>query len=365
MGASMGGSMDWMDRDSIINLLSLQESEDIEELRSRACKVMEKYVGNSVYYRGIIEFSNICSRDCLYCGIRKSSTGVHQRYMLSEEEIADYARWCAQAGYGSIILQSGERRDREFIQFTENVVKRIKKETRSDLLPDGLGITLGIGEQTEDDYQRLYDAGAHRYLLRIETTHEKLFAAIHPEDQKLSERMLALDKLKKIGFQTGTGVMIGLPGQTIEMLADDIRFFKSFDIDMVGMGPYIVHPHAPMAHLGMLEKKPLMQLALKMIAVTRLVLKDVNIAATTALQALYPDGREQGLSFGANVTMPNATPNAVRKYYQLYADKPCINENSNDCRSCLLRRVEATGRSVKFNCWGDAPHALGKTESIV
>ncbi len=348
-----------MTRNEIIEILSIPhtDKEALTLLRSRAMEVMTEQVGSDVYYRGIIEFSNICSLDCHYCGIRKSNTHIEGRYTLSREEILEGAAWCAEAGYGSIVLQSGERKGEDFISFLEGVIREIRKVSVSKSLPEGLGITLSVGEQSEETYRRLFAAGAHRYLLRIETTNEELYRKLHPPHQKLSERIECLKALKRVGFQVGTGVMIGIPGQSIEMLADDILFFRAMDIDMIGMGPYIVHPDSPMAHLGMMEKKELMQLSLNMIAAVRLALKDVNIASTTALQALYPDGREQGLTYGANVTMPNLTPKEVRKGYQLYQGKPCVDETKSECRGCLLKRVQSTGREVGFNQWGDSPHA--------
>ncbi len=347
----------------IITLLSLSKKEDIDKLRNRAFDLTTELLDGKVYYRGIIEFSNICVLDCHYCGIRKSNQSV-ERYALSQEEVVDGALWCAQNGYGSVVLQSGERRDEGFISFVENTLLEIKEKSRSEKLPEGLGITLSVGEQTFKTYQRFFAAGAHRYLLRIETTNPELYAKIHPESQKLEKRIECLKDLKRAGFQVGTGVMIGIPEQTVAMLADDILFFKENDIDMIGMGPYIVHKHSPMKERGMMDVEPLLQLAFNMIAVTRLVLKDVNIAATTALQALLHNGREVGISYGANVTMPNLTPRDVRKNYQLYEGKPCIDEGRSDCRGCLQRRVESVGRTVGWDNWGDSLHFQHKKKLL-
>lgn len=344
-------------KEEITYLLSLTNENECEKLRQRAFSLCTEITGNEVYYRGIVEFSNICALDCNYCGIRKSNKNV-ERYFLSKSEIVDAAVWCGEVGYGSVVLQSGERQDEHFISFVEETLHEIKHKSISNKLPKGLGITLSVGEQTEDTYKRFFNAGAHRYLLRIETTNNDLFKQLHPENQKLSERKECLSRLKRAGFQVGTGVMIGIPGQTIEMLAEDILFFKEQDIDMIGMGPYIVHEESPMKKLGMMEEKNLLQLSYNMIAVTRLVLKDVNIAATTALQALVPNGREMGISYGANVTMPNLTPREVRKNYQLYEGKPCIEEGRSDCRSCLQRRVESVGRVVGWDKWGDSHHFI-------
>ena len=342
-------------KEDIVKLLSLTDKDDIEKLREAAFNLTTELVGNNVYYRGIVEFSNICALDCNYCGIRKSNSDV-ERYFLSEEQVVDGVAWCGEVGYGSAVLQSGERRDCVFVDYVESTLSKIKDRTKSEKLPNGVGITLSVGEQSYDTYKRFFDAGAHRYLLRIESTNEELFNSLHPENQTLASRKECLGFLKDIGYQVGTGVMIGVPGQTLEMLADDILFFKEFDIDMIGMGPYIVHEKAAMVERGMMEKEPLLQLAYNMIAVTRLVLRDVNIASTTALQALVPNGREVGISYGANVTMPNLTPQEVRKNYQLYEGKPCVEEGRVDCRGCLQRRVESVGRVVGWDQWGDSKH---------
>jgi biotin synthase len=339
----------------ILRLLSLSEPAEIERLRRAAYDLTTAEIGDTVHYRGLIELSNVCTLDCRYCGIRKGNHAV-ERYSLSRDEVLAAALWSARAGYGSCVLQSGERRDPAFVEFIETCVREIKAQSVSATLPQGLGITLSLGEQTPETYRRWKAAGAHRYLLRIETTNPGLFARIHPERQLFATRAQALDDLRDAGFQIGTGVMIGLPGQTLADLAADIRFFADREIDMIGMGPYITAPGNAMPEGGMLETAPLLQLALKMIAVTRLVLRDVNIAATTALQALVPDGRERGIAFGANITMPNLTPRDVRKNYQLYDGKPCIDETSDACRGCLERRVVVSGRRVGWDSWGDSRH---------
>jgi biotin synthase len=339
----------------LVELLGLIHPEDVEQLRARAEAVTLERLGHQVYYRGLVEFSNRCALDCYYCGIRRSNTNV-QRFQLTGDEIVEAALWCAREGYGSVVLQSGERRDREFVDFVTDVVRTIKTESVSADLPRGLGITLSTGEQERAVYERWRAAGAHRYLLRIETTNPALFASIHPPSQTLERRLTALRHLQETGYQVGTGVMIGLPGQSLAMLAADVLFFRDFSIDMIGMGPYINHKDTPMTGQAPPEMRPVFQMALKMIAVTRLVCPDVNIAATTALQALEPDGREQGMTYGANVTMPNLTPTEVRGNYRLYEGKPCINEGRGECRNCLLNRVRSVGREVGFNQWGDSKH---------
>jgi biotin synthase len=346
--------------EDIATLLSLTEKDDVKMLQNRANEVLNQYIGDSVYYRGIIEFSNVCSLDCYYCGIRKSNKNV-ERYTLSREDIISSALWCAEQGYGSVVLQSGERHNSAFIDFVEDIIREIKKVTVSEKLPDGIGITLGVGEHDRETYDRFFKAGAHRYLLRIETTNDRLYKELHPEVQKLEERKECLDFLRDSGYQVGTGVMIGIPGQTLKMLAEDILFFKEKDVDMIGMGPYLVHKQTPMASKSQMDKDKLLQLSLNMIALCRIVLKDVNIAATTALQAVVPDGRERGLSYGANVTMPNVTPTGVRSSYKLYEGKPCMDEGRQECMSCLLGRVRSIGRDVVFDQWGDSVHFSART----
>ncbi len=344
------------DKTDIVALLSAKAPEDGNKIKRRAHDILIDQCGPAVHCRGLVEFSNHCVNDCRYCGIRKSNPAVH-RYFLSKDELLSAALFCAEAGYGSIVLQSGERRDEPFIAFVEDAVAAIKRETVSARLPRGLGVTLCVGEQTEETYKRFFAAGAHRYLLRIETTSPALFAAIHPASQTITTRMECLGSLKRAGFQVGTGVMIGLPGQTVEDLADDILFFRSGDIDMIGMGPYIPHNQTPMASIEpAFVKNKAFELALRMISVCRIVCRDVNIASTTALQALEPDGRELGLEAGANIIMPQATPAGVRRHYLLYEGKPCLDESAGQCRSCIEQRIKSIGREIAADGWGDSRH---------
>ena len=342
----------------IAAMLSVETDEEIEVLRTHAYNIMRQYVGEKVFLRGLVEFSNICALDCYYCGIRKSNKSF-ERYNLTKDEIITAAKWCASRGYGSMVLQGGERRDEKVIDFLVDVISTIKQVTVSDHLPYALGVTLSVGEQSLETYRRLFDAGAHRYLLRIETSNSDLFGKIHPTKQSFESRIESMKLLKQAGFQLGTGVMIGLPGQTIEDLAHDIEFFRSVDADMIGMGPYIVHNDTPMkiyseennANITNIYKN-----ALKMIAATRIVLKDVNIASTTALQAIFPFGREAGLRYGANIVMPQITPLRVRKSYLLYEGKPCVEDSAEDCITCLQSRIQSIGRTIGYNEYGDPKH---------
>jgi biotin synthase len=338
-------------------LLDLTAPEEIQALLDKAYEVKKISVGTKVYFRGIVEFSNICEKDCYYCGIRKSNTKMN-RFILSEDDIVESAVWAYNAGYGSIALQSGERSDKLYIDAVERVLQRIQEAC------DGkIGITISLGEQTVETYRRWFEAGAHRYLLRIETTNRELFYKIHPKDKThhFETRIECLRRLKQVGYQVGTGVMIGLPFQSTEDLANDILFFKRMDIDMIGMGPYLFHHDTPLNQYRnnwKISSSDLLQKGLKMIAVTRIHLRDVNIAATTALQALDDTGREAGLKAGANIIMPNATNTEYRESYQLYENKPCMDENARQSRETLERRIEEIGESVGYNEWGDSPHAI-------
>lgn len=350
---------DELTMEEIVELLSITDEDELQALYDAAYFIKEQYVGRVAYFRGLIECSNLCIKDCYYCGIRRSNKNV-ERFQMDEEEIYKEAIWAYEAEYGSCVIQSGERQDDAYITMIERVVKRISEATKGEM-----GITLSLGEQTEAVYKRWKDAGASRYLLRIETTNPELFAKIHPEDHLMDVRKECLASLRRTGYQVGTGVMMGLPGQTMEDLANDILFLKKIDIDMVGMGPYIPHSDTPMGQevpsYTAEQKKEALILGLKMIAVTRLVLRDINIAAATALQALEYTGREQGLMCGANVIMPNLTETEFRPKYQLYDDKPCIDENSSMCRGCLSGRIKGIGEEVGFNAKGDSAHYRKRT----
>lgn len=307
----------------------------------------------------MIEFSNICSKDCFYCGIRKSNKRV-VRYEATDEEILTACRFAWENRFGSVVLQSGERSSPRFVDRVERLVREIKRFSGGEL-----GITLSCGEQSRESYQRWREAGAHRYLLRIETSSPALYARIHPQNSlhTFEKRLEALRLLRETGFQVGTGVMIGLPFQTVEELAADLLFFREIDIDMCGMGPYIEHEHTPLyqyRHL-LLPREERFGLALRMIAVLRLLMPDINIAAATALQAIDPAGREKAVAVGANVIMPNLTPCQYRRDYLLYEDKPCLDEDAELCRNCLEARIELTGSEIGYGEWGDSKHFQHRT----
>ena len=339
-------------------LLELHDPEDLAQLYDAAYAVKLRYVGKTVWLRGLVEIGNICAKNCCYCGIRRDNT-AECRFSLSKEEILEGARKCLAFGYGSMVLQAGERADASWIDFIADAVAAIKT-----LDHGSLGITLSLGEQSEATYRRWFDAGAHRYLLRIEASNPALYARLHPADghHEFAARKAALDALRRVGYQVGTGVMSGLPGQTAADLAGDIEFFRSLDVDMIGMGPYLPHHATPLgrevlARPGWFVPERQLEIGLKMIAVTRLALRNVNIASTTALQALAPDGRERGLLAGANVVMPNVTATAYRPNYQLYDGKPGCDENAETSRAALERAVAAIGETIGYRGWGDSPHA--------
>ena len=335
---------------TLCQILSAQ-AEDAEKNRQAAEQLLLRKRGDTVALRGLIEFSNRCTADCFYCGIRRSNRAL-RRYALNLDEIITSACWCAAQGYGSLVLQSGERHDARFIRFVSDALREIKAATRSERLPQGVGITLSVGEQSPETYAEWFAAGAHRYLLRMESSSPALFAALHPPVQRYEKRVDCLRQLKSIGYIVGTGVMIGLPGQTVQHLADDILFFRDLDADMIGMGPYIPHPQAVLPH-PVPDAATRVALTLRMIAATRLALPTVNIAATTALQTLAADGLVQGLRHGANVVMPQATPLRVRQQYTLYDGKACLDDSA--AQVCI--QIHAAGRRILRDAWGDRAKA--------
>jgi biotin synthase len=337
----------------IVYLLGLQGAEKTR-LFEYASRVKEKEVGNRVYFRGLIEFSNICHKNCFYCGIRHDNHEI-RRYHLTNEEIISAARFAAENNYGSLVLQSGEVDTRNFIKRVEKLLTSIHKVTGGKL-----HITLSCGEQEKDTYKSWFEHGAHRYLLRIESSNPELYRRLHPADglHSFQRRKGCLQALREIGYQVGTGVMIGLPFQTMEDLANDLLFIQESDIDMVGMGPYLEHRNTPLhefRHL-LLSKEKRFQLSLKMIAVLRILMKDINIAATTALQAIDKQGREKAIKIGANVIMPNITPGKYRDDYLLYQNKPCTDENASDCTACLEVRIALADNEIAYGEWGDSGH---------
>lgn len=347
-----------LDRNDIIVLLNSQKG-DMEKLFAKALETKLRYLDNNVHLRGLIEYSNVCTKSCFYCGIRSKNTKF-VRYTSTDKEVLDCAELAYKLGYGSVAIQSGERTDRAFTETITRLVKQIKK------IGDGaLGITLSMGEQSEDVYREWFDAGAHRYLLRIESSTESLYYKIHPHDalHNFENRVRCIDTLRDIGYQTGTGVMVGLPFQTVENLADDLLFFKRKDVAMVGMGPYIPHPDTPLYQYAdqIPSAKERMELTLKMIAILRLMMPEINMVAATANQTIDPLGREKAILAGANVIMPNLTPNTYREDYLIYPDKACVSDKPEECYSCLDIRMKAIKHKILYNAWGDSVAFTKKT----
>ncbi len=337
----------------LISLLSADNTET-ELIFKKAAEVKSAYVGNSTYFRGLIELSNICTKNCFYCGIRRGNKKV-ERYTVPDDEVIQAAKYALDRHWGSVVIQSGERQDKEFTDRIEHLLKEI-----SGLTGEKPGITLSLGEQKPEVYERWLAAGATRYLVRIETSNRDLFYKIHPKDglHDFDKRIRALYDLQKAGYMTGTGVMIGLPFQTTEDLADDLIFMKELDIDMCGMGPYIEHEDTPLYEYKdlLLPLEERYRLTLKMIAILRIYMKDVNIASATALQAINPDGREEGIRVGANVIMPNITPVKYHASYNLYKGKPQIVPETDEYINNLERQIAMAGDVVGYGDKGDPKH---------
>lgn len=318
-----------LSREEITALLSLQ---DPAPLFAAADQVRRRFVGDEVYLRALIEFSNYCKNDCLYCGIRRSNTKA-DRYRLTPEQIIATARKAAGYGYKTVVLQSGE--DGAFDTDTLcHIIREIKNS--------GVALTLSIGEKTREEYAAYRQAGADRYLLRIETTDKALYERLDPA-MSWDNRVRCLYDLKELGYEVGSGSLVGLPEQTLGSLAEDLLFFKALPVDMAGIGPFIPHPHTPLANetaAGHFE------LSLKMMAVMRLLLPDINIPATTAMETLHPQGRLLALKCGANVVMPNATEGEFRAKYELYPNKICTGDTPEKCRGCIQNKIESIGRTV-------------------
>jgi len=346
-----------LSRQDIINLLSVRKPEDTEKIFTRAKEVQEQHVGKIVNLRGLVEFSNKCRKNCLYCGVRASNTHV-DRYQISEEEVMKCVEHALENNYGSVVLQSGEKTNPEFVDAIDRILKKIKEVSNGNL-----GVTLSCGEQSEETYQRWYNSGAHRYLLRIESSNLDVYNSIHPQDSlhHFGNRLIALQKLRKIGYQVGSGVMIGLPNQSIEDLANDLLSLQELDVDMVGMGPFIEHSDTPLYAYkdGIPPKDERLRRSLLMVATLRILMKDINIAAATALDTLDPEGRIKAIQAGANVLMPNLTPLKYRENYFLYEDKPYLLEADE-----LIEKLKAKGlildNQSSIQQWGDSKHYLSR-----
>ena len=360
------------DREGLAAAIACEDAAFEQALLEEAYRVKTATVGPEVYLRGLIEISNICVKNCLYCGIRRDIRCP--RYELSEEEALATARTAAQRRFGSVVIQGGERSDAAFIRKITRLLKAIKAIDTGDDPP--LGVTLSLGEQPREVYEEWFDAGAHRYLLRIESSNPDLYRKIHPDDplHAFDRRMQALYDLKETGYQAGTGAMIGMPFQTADDMARDLLFYKEFDAPMVGMGPYNPHPETPLTLSGApypsAERR--FALGLKMIALLRLLMPDINIAAATALEVLDPRGREKGILAGANVFMPNITPEEQMVKYNLYDRKTLLRDcpssvepekrDKHICANCVFPFCslgnDLNGKKIVigYGRWGDSKH---------
>lgn len=328
-----------LDREEITSLLSASDAE-VEDLYRAADEVRARYLGDEVHLRGIIEFSDHCRRNCLYCGIRAGNSRV-QRYRIEPDEIVEVARRAYGLGYRTVVLQSGE--DPWYTaEMIAGIVRRIKSQC-------DLAVTLSIGERSREEYAVMKAAGADRYLMRHETSDPELFARLRP-GTTLGARVERLRWLRELGYQVGSGHMVGLPGQTAETLAGDILLLRELDVEMAGIGPFIPHPDTPLASSpgGTIED------TLKVVAVTRLVLPWAHLPSTTAVGSIDAQGRQKALRCGANVIMPNVTPGKYREGYQLYPHKICLAEEPEHCRPCVEGIIRSLGRRVGADR-GDSP----------
>lgn len=314
-------------KEEIVKLLE----HDGEEVYDCADKVREEYIGKQVYLRALIEISNICKQNCMYCGLRAENSKC-DRYKLSKEQILEQAEIAQQAGYKTVVMQSGESNTFKTEEICE-IVSEIKKLD--------MAVTLSLGEHTREEYEAYKKAGADRYLLRIETTDENLYKQMHPK-MDFYNRIRCLKDLKDLGYEVGTGCLVGLPNQTLESLAEDILFFKKIDADMIGIGPFIAHEDTPLKD----HKQDNFDLALKVMAITRILLPDINIPATTAMEALRKKGRLIALLSGANVVMPNVSDLDCKKKYLIYPNKPISELSTLDYKEQITADIVSIRRTV-------------------
>jgi biotin synthase len=321
--------------EDLVAVLSLEDLPEIKVLFDFADVVRQKVCGRGILLRGIVEFSNFCRNACAYCGLNKNNLAL-PRYRLSMSEILESVARVAASKVKTVVLQSGEDACVDILGLLE-IIRSIKEQF-------DMSITLSLGEMNFKDYQLLKKAGADRYLLKIETSNQALYESLHP-GMSFENRVACLHDLKEMGFQTGSGNIVGLKGQTLRMIAEDILFFKKEDLDMVGIGPFIPHGRTPLKD----ESQGSALLTLKTLALSRIVLKNVHLPATTALGSLEKDFREEALRAGANVLMPNFTPLRYKKLYEIYPGKRCIEEAGSVCVSCLTSLAERLDRTIDYS----------------
>ncbi|MFA5287058.1 MAG: [FeFe] hydrogenase H-cluster radical SAM maturase HydE [Candidatus Omnitrophota bacterium] len=315
-------------------VLSLEKDVELNKLFVFADKIRKYFCGDGILLRGIIEFSSFCSRECFYCGLNKSNRKL-VRYRMNKEELLNSIAYLSECKIKTVVLQSGEDDGLDAL-WLKDIILEIK--SRFDM-----AVTLSLGERSADDYKAWKDAGADRYLLKIETSDPDLYASMHPY-MSLAERLHCLGVLRDLGYQVGSGNIIALPGQNLKTIAHDIIFFKQRDFDMIGIGPFIPHEDSPF--FGQERGEAL--LTLKTIALTRIVTKNAHLPATTALGSLDKDYRLDGLKCGANVLMPNFTPRPYRKLYEIYPGKRCVDEPVGACNFCMDGMAKGIGRFIDY-----------------
>lgn len=322
-----------LSKEELAWLIDNIDEEHKELLFDYAVKTRRRYYGDKVYMRGLIEFSNICKQNCLYCGLRASNKKV-ERYRLSKEEILECCIEGYKLGYRTFVLQSGE--DPWYtVERLVDIIQSIKE------MFNDVAITLSIGERSYEEYQRMFKAGANRFLLRHETASRHLYEKLHP-GMSFDNRRDCLRTLKEIGYQVGAGFMVGLPGQTAMDLAEDLCYLKELHPDMIGIGPFIPHSETPLKN----KKGGTVEQTLVMLALTRLLIPDSLMPATTAMGTLHKRGRELALKAGANVVMPNLSPVSVRAKYEIYEGKICTGDDAVHCRHCIEQRIRSVGYEV-------------------
>lgn len=314
-----------------IKILLSATGDEAQSLYRLANSVRKQWVGDQVHLRGIIEFSNFCRQHCQYCGLRADNKAL-QRYRLTKEQILEAARHAVDNGYKTLVLQGGED-----VQITNQDIADIVVEIKKM----DIAVTLSFGEHPYEVYKLWREAGADRYLLKHETADPALYEKIRP-GKTLESRLQCQSWLKELGYQLGSGCMIGLPGQTIDTLAADLLLFKEMDIEMCGMGPFIPHPDTPLAH----GEQGSVEMTLNMLAVARILMPQVLLPATTSLATIHPHGRELSLQVGANVIMPNVGPQDMREFYAIYPNKLCTHDHIGDHREMLVTQIESLGRTV-------------------
>ena len=316
-------------------LLSRERPEELQAIFNFADQVRKQFMGDGILLRGLVEFSNHCRNSCFYCGLNKNNKAL-ERYRLSKEEILSCCGKLYSSGIKTVVLQSGEEDELDPL-WLKNVIEAIKAEFE-------IAITLSVGERSKEEYKIWKDAGADRYLLKIESSNKALYDSLH-SGMSFENRLRCLRDLRELGFQVGCGNMIGLKGQTLKILAQDLLFFKENNFDMIGIGPFIPHPQTRLAS----QKKGEAELTLKVLALTRIVTKNAHLPATTALGSLAEDFRVKGLKAGANVLMPNFTPLKYKKLYEIYPNKRCISEPTGACASCMEELARSVGRYIDYS----------------